>query len=214
MKTCSIIVPVYNVEPTLLKRCIDSVKKQTYPACELILADDGSDTPVEGAIRMPHRGQGATRNAAMPYATGEYIMFLDADDYLEPDCVERCMQAIGDNDYLQFQTHFRYRLTSACMRLYRRAYIEQHGLRFPEGVYYEDVYWSVQLWLTHPSVKVLPYKGYYYYKNPVSITSRSHPADQAALFRWLAHRRKRTRSLHDWLIVSYTILRLRIHFLI
>ncbi|MBQ7698670.1 MAG: glycosyltransferase, partial [Paludibacteraceae bacterium] len=61
MKTVSVIVPAYNVAADLLQRCLRSLKEQTYPDLQIILADDGSDTPVPGAIRMPHRGLAATR---------------------------------------------------------------------------------------------------------------------------------------------------------
>ena len=210
MKTCSVIVPAYNVEPSLLKRCIESVHRQTYPACELIIADDGSDIPVEGAIRMPHRGQGATRNAALKYATGEYIMYLDADDYLEPDCVERAMKAIGTKDVLQFGRLPFYHQTAPWARLYRREIVPA----FAEGCYYEDVYFSVRLWLSHPTYRRIRYRGYHYEPNKASTTSHPHPKDEQAVIQWLHTQLKTNIALHDKLLICYTLLRLKIHFMI
>ena len=93
----SIIVPVYNAGETL-KRCVDSLCGQTCPELEIILVDDGStdgspalcDALAAGDSRITvlHRSNGgvsAARTAGMQAATGEYVTFADADDYLNPD---------------------------------------------------------------------------------------------------------------------------------
>lgn len=93
----SIIVPVYNVEK-YLTRCINSLKNQTLEEIEIILVDDSStDTSLQicqkaseedSRIKVIHKvneGAGKARNAALKIATGEYIGFLDSDDYVEPD---------------------------------------------------------------------------------------------------------------------------------
>lgn len=92
----SILVPVYNVEP-YLRRCIDSVLAQDFTDWEMVLVDDGS-TDASGAIcdeyaardaRMaalhsPNGGLPLAREAALRQARGEYVMFLDSDDWLLP----------------------------------------------------------------------------------------------------------------------------------
>ena len=97
----SVIVPVYNIED-YLERCINSILKQTYTDFELILVDDGS-TDRSGAIcdeagdhdkrvrviHQPNGGSSAARNTALDVATGDYISFIDSDDYVEPDFLER-----------------------------------------------------------------------------------------------------------------------------
>ena len=93
----SIIVPVYNVEK-YLDRCINSLKNQTLEDIEIILVDDSStDSSLEicqraaaddSRIKVIHKeneGAGLARNAALKIATGEYIGFLDSDDYIETD---------------------------------------------------------------------------------------------------------------------------------
>lgn len=95
MKLLSVIVPVYNVEP-YLKQCIESIIHQTYTYLEIILVDDGS-TDNSGAIcdtyanqdsriKVIHQHNGglsAARNRGIDEATGEYIAFVDSDDFLD-----------------------------------------------------------------------------------------------------------------------------------
>ncbi len=93
----SVIVPIYNAENTL-KQCIESVLAQTYTKWELLLVDDGStdhswdvirvyeekDERIKG-IRQKKGGPGKARNAGIQAAIGDYAVFLDADDYLDPE---------------------------------------------------------------------------------------------------------------------------------
>ncbi len=96
----SIIVPVYKVEP-FIERCLDSVITQTYRNLEIILIDDGSPDNCgaicdEYALRddrihvfhQENRGVSASRNAGLDVVTGDYIVFVDSDDYIAPDMIE------------------------------------------------------------------------------------------------------------------------------
>ena len=96
----SIIVPVYNVEKCL-GYCISSILNQTYRDIELILVNDGSTDqslwichnykeldPRVKIIDIPNGGVGNARNRGMEVAAGEYILFVDSDDYIAPDMVE------------------------------------------------------------------------------------------------------------------------------
>lgn len=96
----SVIVPVFNVEK-YLKQCLDSLINQTYKNIEVIMVDDGS-TDTSGRIcddyankydrfKVVHKknaGLGMARNTGLEYINGEFVTFLDSDDYLEPDCIE------------------------------------------------------------------------------------------------------------------------------
>lgn len=92
----SVIVPVYNTEK-YLKRCLDSITSQTLDEIEIILVDDGSKEPcallcdelasADSRIKVIHKqngGLGFARNSGIEAATGEYIGFVDSDDYIEP----------------------------------------------------------------------------------------------------------------------------------
>lgn len=91
----SVIVPIYNAEKYLC-RCVDSILNQTFTDFELILVDDGSTdrcpaicdeyAKKDGRVRVIHKengGQGAARNAALAAAGGEYIAFVDSDDWID-----------------------------------------------------------------------------------------------------------------------------------
>jgi glycosyltransferase involved in cell wall biosynthesis len=97
----SVIIPVYNVE-AFLERCLDSVQKQTYPDMEVVIVNDGSTDNSPAIIEkyvaqnekfksftIENSGQGGARNFGVTKAEGEYIAFLDSDDYIAPDCIEK-----------------------------------------------------------------------------------------------------------------------------
>lgn len=96
----SVIIPIYNVEK-YLARCVDSIVNQTYKNLEIILVDDGSPdlcpqmcddyAEKESRIKVVHKKNGGlsdARNAGMAVATGEYISFIDSDDYVSDDFFE------------------------------------------------------------------------------------------------------------------------------
>lgn len=106
----SIIVPVYKVEPYIHK-CIDSILNQTFKDFELILVDDGSPdrcgeicdeyAKKDNRIIVIHKengGQSTARNAALDIARGDYIGFVDSDDYIEKDMYELLYNMCVEND--------------------------------------------------------------------------------------------------------------------
>lgn len=102
----SIVVPVYNVK-SYLRECIDSILAQTYKEFELILVDDGSvdasgricdEYGIIPCVRVIHKkneGLGMARNSGMEIARGDYVAFLDSDDYWKPDALEGLMSGIA-----------------------------------------------------------------------------------------------------------------------
>lgn len=110
----SIIVPIYKVEK-YLHRCIDSIITQTYTNWECILVDDGSPdgsglicdeyANQEVRICVIHKRNGgvsSARNAALEIATGEWITFIDADDFVAKDYLEAMIKPILDNNNISF----------------------------------------------------------------------------------------------------------------
>ncbi len=120
MITLSFIVPVYNVE-AYLRKCVDSLLTQDYSEYEIILVNDGS-TDNSGSIceeyaakydnvRVVHQENGglsAARNSGIEIAQGEYIMFVDSDDYIEPNVLGGLMEQVErDNlDVLRYRLHY------------------------------------------------------------------------------------------------------------
>lgn len=97
----SVIIPVYNIQQHL-RECLDSVLGQSYPHLQVICVDDGSTDespailaeyaqkdPRVQVIRQQNAGPGAARNTGLEAATGEYVIFLDSDDWFEPDFLEQ-----------------------------------------------------------------------------------------------------------------------------
>lgn len=106
MDTISVIIPVYNMED-YIRQCIDSVINQTYKNLEIILVDDGSKdrsgeiceeyAKKDCRVKVIHKENGglsSARNAGMDIATGKYIIFVDADDFLENNSCEIMYNAI------------------------------------------------------------------------------------------------------------------------
>ena len=108
--TVSIIIPVYQVEK-YLDKCIASVVGQTYQNLQIILVDDGSTDrspaicdgrkerdPRITVVHQPNGGLSRARNAGLKLATGEFIGFVDSDDWIEPDMVETLLTALQETD--------------------------------------------------------------------------------------------------------------------
>ena len=106
----SIIVPVYRVEK-YLQKCLDSIATQTYKNLELILVDDGSPdrcgeicerfaqtNSYTKVIHQKNQGLSAARNSGLDCAAGEYLMFVDSDDFITEDCVAYLLGLIQKYD--------------------------------------------------------------------------------------------------------------------
>ncbi len=134
--TVSIILPLYNSEDTL-RRCVDSVLGQLYKDFELILVDDGS-TDTSGAIcdeyakqddritviHKENTGVSDSRNCALEEAKGQYVEFIDSDDWVTPECTDLMVRSLEDNDCDMVISDF-YRVSGK--RLSRKGNIEPGG---------------------------------------------------------------------------------------
>ena len=106
----SIIIPCYNSKPSLLKRCIESISKQSYNDIEIVVVDDGSDKAILDSIRnivehyanarlieAQHGGLSYARNIGVKNAIGEYVTFVDSDDTVSEWMIENLLSAIEKN---------------------------------------------------------------------------------------------------------------------
>lgn len=174
----SIIVPVYNVEK-FLNKCLDSLVGQEMEDYEIILVDDGSkdasgricDEYAEKypeLVRVMHidnGGQGRARNFGIEEAKGEYLGFVDSDDWVETDMYPKLCQRAdetgadvvvcdfmaefddGRSEYMKacLQEHWLSSAGSSCNKIFRRSRVGE--VRFPGGLWYEDFYFSAMLLL-------------------------------------------------------------------
>lgn len=111
MEKVSVIVPVYNTEK-YIRECIESILTQTYPEIQIILVDDGStdhsldickeyegkNTNIE-VYHQENKGVSAARNTGLKHVKGEYIFFVDSDDYILPQYIEDFMK-LGDYPFI------------------------------------------------------------------------------------------------------------------
>ena len=118
MPTFSIIVPVYNAEKTL-HRCLDSLRTQTYTDFEVCMVENGSQDSSRAICREyaekdsrfllyvseENCGPSGARNIGLDHARGNYIAFLDSDDYVEPDYLEMLHQSFENADVVFFGYH-------------------------------------------------------------------------------------------------------------
>ncbi|SFO26667.1 Glycosyltransferase involved in cell wall bisynthesis [Pseudobutyrivibrio sp. UC1225] len=109
-KLVSIILPIYNVEK-YLDRCMNSVLNQSYKNIEVIMVDDGAKDSCpekcedwakkDSRVKVVHKqnaGLGEARNTGLEYVNGEFVFFLDSDDYVSEDLVESCLRIQEEKD--------------------------------------------------------------------------------------------------------------------
>ena len=207
----SIVVPVYKTE-RYLRRCVDSIRRQDHPELEIILVDDGSPdnsgalceelSREDGRIRVIHKTNGglsSARNAGIEAARGDYICFVDSDDYVETDYVSTLFRLICEHDadlakinYIEISSddysekpakvperiylgrdvekaYLELRVDSACVFMYRKSLIG--STRFPEGKTSEDIPFNFALFQRAGRFVYLPQNKYYYWHNPDSISN-------------------------------------------
>ena len=174
MPKVSVIVPVYNVEK-YITRCLTSLVNQTIDDLEIILVNDGSTDNSEKLIKQfkkdykniiyvkkENGGLSSARNFGLIYATGEYIAFLDSDDYVDKSIYQKMYEKAKatNSDYVEcdfiwkypdnekIDVGFRYKdkkemfekaRVVAWNKLIKREIIINNKLEFPVGLYYEDV---------------------------------------------------------------------------
>ena len=201
MISISFIITYYNEPQKMLEECIQSVL--SLPLCpderEILIIDDGSKEPVsdiEGVsiVRQENQGLSAARNKGLELAQGEYIQFLDADDFLLPDAYSQVLGLLSEQlpDMLMFGfTHkvpteksrlkgverfhsgvdflrTRNMRASAWGYLFRRSILQD--LRFYPGILHEDELFTPQLLLKAGSLLVADISPYYYRVRTSTIT--------------------------------------------
>ncbi len=207
MKMVSIIIPVYNAEKTI-KKCIDSIINQTVNNWEIIAIDDGSsDKSYEilteyaktysvkiHSFTQKNIGVTKTRERGIKEAAGEYIMFVDNDDYIDTDYVETFLKEIESGDYdcvvggyrrinsekrILFQYKpvsewMKYSILTPWARIFKKKVIVDRDIHFLDYKIGEDIYFNMRLFYLSSKIKRIEYTGYNWFYNGESVSNTTH----------------------------------------
>ncbi|MBR1377741.1 MAG: glycosyltransferase family 2 protein [Bacteroidaceae bacterium] len=221
----TVVIPVYNTADTL-GRCIDSIISQTHADWEAIVVDDGStdDSPRlcddyarnDPRIRVIHKANGGlsdARNAALDVAGGEWVTFIDSDDFVAPDTLEAIAKAATDEpeaELIEYPATLKWgdpmrqqelMLTpathpdAATYWLETKAYTHTYAcnkafrnhllkhVRFPKGKKFEDAWTLPQVLAAEPCIVTIEHGHYYYTWNPRGITATATGKDMHSLLK-------------------------------
>lgn len=217
MPKVSVIVPFYNVEG-YIEKCLDTLVNQTLEDIEIILVNDGSkDNSVLIAkkflenypkkivyLEKENGGLSDARNFGIPYAKGEYIAFLDSDDYVEKNMYEEMYNLAKkeNSDMVQCNFYWEYidknkkkigdmqkysnkkelitkGRVEAWNKLIKRELLENEEIRFPKGLRYEDVEFTYKLapYLEKVSFIDKPFIHYIQRQNSISNSQNERTAE-------------------------------------
>lgn len=202
MTKVSVIVPVYNVSK-YIDKCIMSILNNTYKNIEIIAVDDGSSDDslkklkkYKESIKIYHKTNGGlsdARNFGLTKATGDFIFFVDSDDYIDKETIEKLINKQKEKDYDLVECNFYYAYNSkklkldnklynskkemltkgrvvVCNKLFKRSIIEKHKIRFQKNVYYEDIGFTNKYILNSHKIGSIKDPLYYYVQRKESIT--------------------------------------------
>lgn len=241
----SIVVPVYNSEK-YLEKCLQSVMNQTFQNFELLLVNDGSTDNSQNIIDsykaiykeriksyiQKNSGQSSARNLALNYINGEYVTFLDSDDYLDRDYLEVLYKTAKENhsdvvlsgqkkvdeegkvriiikyDVDKYPDCILRRLNFSG-KLYRADYLKKHNMKFAEGKIYEDNPFNFKMIFLAKNLKILSYVGYNQVGHFGSTTSKKIDEKKLPLkeiedsIKYIMTNKE---DLNDYAVFEYTVL--------
>ncbi|MCJ0547170.1 glycosyltransferase family 2 protein, partial [Enterococcus cecorum] len=182
----SIIIPVYNAEK-FLDKCIQSILKNDFKNYEIILIDDGStdnslkvmqkyQSEIIHVYANSNHGVGYTRNFGLQHAKGEYIIFLDSDDYLDEDYITTLVKNVDGFDVGISGVRFvdlddqtlgirkvknsewgKYQLPLTAGKIFRTSYILKNSIRYPEYSIGEDLVFNLLSYCYTQNIKLINY---------------------------------------------------------
>lgn len=205
----SVIVPIYNVEK-YIEKCLESIKKQTFKDYEVILVNDGTTDDSlsivkkylnDSRFKLFHKENGglsSARNYGVDKANGEYIIFVDSDDYIEYNLLQQLYDTINKNDidlirygiYLdekniiktKHKTFPRLHIKECIFDIlestlvepawaycYKTDFYKKNNFRFEEGRYHEDFGLIPYIFLKANYISSIPFYGYHYVIHDDSI---------------------------------------------
>lgn len=210
----SIIIPVYNAEKTLAK-CIESILHNTFTDYEIILINDGSaDNSWEiikshkerylGKIKIftqENQGVAKTRNAGIGYASGDYIAFIDCDDWIDDDYLKKFVEEIENKNLdmviggyrratdkkilyemrLKNTEWSKYMTMAPWAKIYRKEFLLKNKIEFLDNNIGEDVYFNLQAVNLTGKISIIDYCGYNWFFNERSVSNTKQKTMQSLL---------------------------------
>ena len=191
----SIIIAIYNIEK-YLGECLNSVINQTYKDLEIILVNDGSSdrsldimnsySKIDNriiCISQENAGPGMARNKGLDYATGKYISFIDGDDSVKPDFIEKLVSIIkeddlysycgisvnGEDTFLSPEKNSLFIRQCCYNKLYNAKYLD--GVRFTSHMFAEDLIFNYELSFLSKNISYTEEPLYFYRRNESSISN-------------------------------------------
>lgn len=241
----SVIMPAYNVE-AYVKKSLYSLFGQSFTNFELIFVNDGStDKTLSIAekfqsiykekmhiLNLKNGGQSRARNIGMRYAQGEYIIFLDSDDYIEVDYLESLFTAAKQNNsdmvlsgqkkvdiYGNVLGNIAYRVDknpdlvlrrlNPHGKMYRRDFLQKYNILFAEGKLYEDNPFNLMAMFLAKNMAILPYNGHNQVVHENSTTMKKIEYDILpfdAIEEAIKFVSQNRNEVNDWDIFEFTVL--------
>ncbi|MGN0240192.1 MAG: glycosyltransferase family 2 protein [Candidatus Weimeria sp.] len=202
----SVIVPVYNGAGEIL-RCLESVRAQSYSDFECLIIDDGSTDDSYSVIEnylnddrfhlyhQDNAGVAVTRNRGISYAKGDFLAFVDQDDYVSPEYLRHLVEKADDETDivvtgykredekgkelfsvpLSDKSWSRFVMITPWTHLYRKSFVEKNGISFLPTNFGEDIYFNMMAYLRTDRVKIVPDTcDYVWVYNTSSVSNTLH----------------------------------------
>ena len=241
----SIIIPVYNVEK-YIKKCLESITNQTYSNFEAIIVNDGTKDNSQNIIDefckkdsrfksyiKENGGLSDARNYGVKHATGDYIIFVDSDDYIEKNLllnlnniieqdkidiirynlnvVDEEGNLIKKNDNIKQTGDFIKNILSnrfvepAWLYAYNKNFYLKNKFSFPKGKIHEDFYLTLLILDKAKSIKILNYNGYNYVQRDSGIMGNSNYEKTKKYVRdFFEHNTYHNKNIKNKYILSYS----------
>lgn len=240
----SIIIPVYNVE-NYIKKCLESIKGQTYKNFEVIIVNDGSKQNEKEIIKpflkdkrfkyyeKENGGLSDARNYGVGYAAGDYIIYVDSDDYIEKDLLTKINNLVETIDY----DVVRYNLNvvsedgeiifknddidltydsikgillnkyvePAWLYAYKKDFYLKNKFTFPKGKIHEDFYLTLLILDKAKNIGVINYNGYNYVQRGTGIMgNKAYEKVKIRVEDFISHNKYHQKNIKNKYILSYS----------
>lgn len=216
----SVIIPVFNSEE-YIEKCLNSILEQSYRNFEIIIINDGSKDNSKSIlekfekeypdkikyIEQENMGVASTRNKAIEIAKGDYMAFIDNDDFIDKNYLQLLMQN-SNNGYYDIvfcgyrrpnekgkiikELHVnnsdwcKFLIMAPWAKIYKSEYVKKNNIQFLNNNIGEDVYFNLQAFLLTEKIKFVDYIGYNWYFNSKSISnSKQKDFDKINVFNLL-----------------------------